>query len=62
MEQEQPKKSARKTDGNIRRGEELLAVLTEILNDNSKVLERLDAIDEKLNRALPPSPGRFTRM
>ena len=47
---------------NIRRGEELLAVLTEILNDYSKVLERLDAIDEKLNRALPPSPGRFTRM
>ena len=29
--------------------------------DNAKIIERLDAMDEKLTRALPPSPGRFTR-
>lgn len=45
----------------VKKGEELLAVLTEILKDNSKVLERLDAIEDKLTRALPPNPGRFTR-
>lgn len=51
-----------KNENNVKKGEELLAVLTEILSDNSKVLERLDAIEEKLTRALPPSPGRFTRL
>lgn len=50
-----------KNDGKVKKGEELLAVLTEILNDNAKVLERLDSIEEKLVRALPPSVGRFTR-
>ena len=50
-----------KNENKVKKGEELLAVLTEILNDNAKIIERLDAIDEKLTRALPPSPGRFTR-
>lgn len=50
-----------KNEKQVKKGEELLAVLTEILKDNSKVLERLDAIEEKLTRALPPSAGRFTR-
>lgn len=51
-----------KKESKVKKGEELLAVLTEILNDNAKVLERLDSIEAKLVRALPPSPGRFTRL
>lgn len=50
-----------KNEKQVKKGEELLAVLTEIFKDNSKVLERLDAIEDKLTRALPPSAGRFTR-
>lgn len=50
-----------KNEKQVKKGEELLAVLTEILKDNSKVLERLDNIEDKLTRALPPNPGRFTR-
>lgn len=50
-----------KNEKQVKKGEELLAVLTEILKDNSKVLERLDEIEDKLTRALPPSAGRFTR-
>ena len=50
-----------KNEKQVKKGEELLAVLTEILKDNSKVLERLDTIEDKLTRALPPSAGRFTR-
>ena len=50
-----------KNEKPVKKGEELLAVLTEILKDNSKVLERLDAIEDKITRALPPSAGRFTR-
>lgn len=54
--------NAKNTNKNkVKKGEELLAVLTEILNDNSKVLERLANIEEMLTRALPPNPGRFTR-
>ena len=50
-----------KNEKQVKKGEELLAVLTEILQDHSKVLERLDVIEDKLTRALPPSAGRFTR-
>lgn len=58
-----------KNESKVKKGEELLAVLTEILNDNANVLKRQDAIEQKLDdiekklvRALPPSPGRFTRL
>lgn len=53
----------------VKKGEELLAVLKELLADGAKILEsvsaldeRLDSLEEKLNRALPPNPGRFTRI
>ena len=54
-------KNNTKNDSKVKKGEELLAVLTEILKDNSKVLERLANIEDMLTRALPPNPGRFTR-
>lgn len=51
-----------KNESKVKKGEELLAVLTEILHDNSKILQRLDDLEEMVQHALPPSPGRFTRM
>lgn len=51
-----------KKESKVKKGEELLAVLTEILNDNAKMLELLESLKAMLVRALPPSPGRFTRL
>lgn len=51
-----------KNESKVKKGEELITVLKEILADNSNIMARLDTIDEKLNRALPPSMGRFTRL
>jgi hypothetical protein len=54
--------AAKKKESKVKKGEELLAVLTEILNDNAKMLELLESLKAMLVRALPPSPGRFTRL
>jgi hypothetical protein len=61
-----------KNESKVKKGEELLAVLKEILADNARIIDRLGAIeekigliesvDDKLKRVLPPSPGRFTRV
>ncbi|MBO7060263.1 MAG: hypothetical protein J6W54_04100 [Fibrobacter sp.] len=58
-----------KKDNKVKKGEELLAVLKEGLSDHAKILEnqaeiskKLDDMAEMLRRALPPSPGRFTRI
>lgn len=58
-----------KNDNKVKKGEELLAVLKEGLSDHAKILEnqaeifkKLDYMAEMLRRALPPSPGHFTRI
>ena len=58
-----------KNEKQVKKGEELLAVLKEGLSDHAKIMEnqaeifkKLDDMAEMLRRALPPSPGRFTRI
>ena len=52
----------------VKKGEELIAVLKEILADNSKIIETQEAIKQELasqreilKAAIPPSPGKYTR-
>lgn len=64
-------KNSKKTkkENKVKRGEELLAVLKEILSDDAKILEAVGTLNEKfghleemVRKALPPNPGRFTRL
>ena len=65
---EEKKVPNKENDPNVKKGEELIAVLKEVLEDNAKILENQDVIMQKLDSlsdmtraALPPHPGRFTR-
>ena len=67
MSEENKKKSTEK-DNKVKKGEELIAVLKEGLADHSKIIEnqetiiqKLDSLGDMVRRALPPSPGKFTR-
>lgn len=65
---EENKKTSTEKYNKVKKGEELIAVLKEGLADHSKIIENQEAIIQKLDslgdmvrRALPPSPGKFTR-
>lgn len=65
---ENAKNKTPKNEAKVKRGEELLVVLKEILADGSKVLDavgkieqRLDAIESKVGKPAGPFPGKWPR-
>lgn len=72
---EEKKNPNKENDPKVKKGEELIAVLKEVLEDDAKILEnqdlimqkqdlimqKLDCLSDMTRAALPPHPGRFTR-
>lgn len=61
-------KKTPKNETKVKRGEELLVVLKEILADGSKILEavdkigqRLDSLESKVGKPAGPFPGKWPR-